>query len=346
MITDNKQTKCLLCGKDAKISAEKYPGYQEPDVFSIYCCQNCNTSFSMPRVSAGNIYENIYKQVGNGGEVPGYDRYYRYFTEIKKKKYPLDYLANSEAVYWAVQDALAQMEQKSGGLYRNAACIVEIGCGLGYLTYALVKEGYNIKGIDISKEAVDKAIENFGEHYICADITQYALQNTEQYDAVIITEVIAHIEDPVGLLKIIMTMLKPGGRIILTTPNKTVYKEDIIWAADLPPIQPWWFSEKSMRYIADKINADVGFTNFSKYYQGNNAYINMDPLKWNRQKAVFDNNGKLLAAKGMLKDVKKLIKKIPFVILLYRKIKIKKSNLYICQDRGVELGVIFQKKSK
>ena len=64
--------------------------------FQIYLCDNCLTSFSLPRLNANKIYDIIYD---NGENVPGYSRYWKYFKEIKKQENPLTYLANSEEAY-------------------------------------------------------------------------------------------------------------------------------------------------------------------------------------------------------------------------------------------------------
>jgi hypothetical protein len=124
----------LLCGETASVMEQKYPGYQEPDTFSIYYCQNCNSSFSFPRYETEHIYEHIYKNAHN---IPGYNRYEKYFNITKDHKHPLQYLANSEAIYWTVQDALSKITSP-----KNTMNIIEIGCGMGYLTYSLIKEGY------------------------------------------------------------------------------------------------------------------------------------------------------------------------------------------------------------
>lgn len=152
---------------------------------------------------------------------------------------------------------------------KQSTRIIEIGCGLGYLTYSLRKDNYNIYGLDISQEAVNQANDNFGEYYICQDLFEYAKTNVNSYDVVILTEVIEHVETPIGFLETIMKILKPNGQIILTTPNKSLLPSDIVWDTDLPPVHCWWFSEESMVYIAKQLNANASFINFSKYYKRN-----------------------------------------------------------------------------
>ena len=222
------ETECLLCKGKAVLKHGEYPGYQEPLTFSIYHCSQCNTAFSLPRVDSSAIYENIY---GNREKVPGYSRYWKYARIIKNVPDPLDYLAESHEDYWSVREALTMFVDD-----KKTNKILEIGSGLGYLTYSLNTAGYDATGMDISKTAVDQANRNFGNHYICRDLFEYSEQSPASYDIVILTEVIEHVDDPVGFVRAIIKLLKPGGKAIISTPNKSLFPGDVIWASDLPPV--------------------------------------------------------------------------------------------------------------
>lgn len=63
-------------------------------------------------------------------------------------------------MYFAIKEILARNNNKK-------AKILEVGSGLGYLTYAISQQGYNITGLDISHDAVKKAEKHFGKHFIC-----------------------------------------------------------------------------------------------------------------------------------------------------------------------------------
>jgi SAM-dependent methyltransferase len=284
---DNNQTECLLCGKSADLRHDKFPGYQEPDNFKIYHCPACNTSFSLPDADTSVIYENIYK---NGNKVPGYNRYWRYVRFIKKFSNPFDYLAGTSEAYWGVKEALSFREKN-----KDTMKILEVGSGLGYFTYSLIRADYDAVGLDISQTAVDQAIKTFGDHYFCAVLFEFARLNPETFDIVILTEVIEHIKRPIDFIESILKLLKPGGEAVITSPNKSLYPDDIIWSTDLPPVHCWWFSEESMKYIAKSLNADVSFVNFSNYYKNNYKVIG---LKSHRDGHLpdpyFNKNGELI----------------------------------------------------
>jgi 2-polyprenyl-3-methyl-5-hydroxy-6-metoxy-1,4-benzoquinol methylase len=336
METD-KIVKCLLCGETTKLLEQDYPGYQEPETFRIYYCPCCNTSFSLPRVETKHIYERIYQ---NADKLPGYDRYWKYMNMVKNNANPLQYLAESEEMYWSVRNALLKISKP-----KDTLNIIEVGCGLGYLTYALIKGGYNAIGLDISQNAIDEAIKNFGNHYVCANIMEYAVQHKESYDVVILTEVIEHVEEPIIFLQSLMSLLNTNGQIILTTPNKTIYPANIVWNTDLPPVHIWWFSEDSMHFIATKINARVQFIDFSVYYSKTHGYCEIKHQNNIKKiKHAFSTDGKIIKRFDKGKQQSKfrsIIAKIPFVKYFYTKIN---SNYYVYGKRGSVLGTILKKQ--
>jgi SAM-dependent methyltransferase len=338
------EIECLLCGSTARLIHEKYPGYQKPDTFKIYHCNECNTSFSLPVVHTSLIYENIYK---NGDKVPGYNRYWRYARFVKKFKNPFKYLAETSEVYWGVREFLSNSE-----INKESLKILEIGSGLGYLTYSLNKENYNVIGLDISQTAVDQAKVTFGDHYICADLFEYAQLNSGSFDIVILTEVIEHISKPFDFIKSILKLLKPQGNAIITSPNKSLYPSDIIWATELPPVHCWWFSEESMKYIARSLDITVSFVNYNNYYKKNYKVIALKQWRGSHlRNPFFNENGELINQVASTKNTLKpylqvILTRIPFASVIFGKIKqhIMKSigrsrvlfdkDLIVCNDRG------------
>jgi len=249
---------CLLCGNKATYKVIQ-KSYQAPDLFSIYHCQNCNTAFSMPRVSADAIYELIYKNID---KVRSYDRYYNYQHGVLKSMSPLKYLANAEPSYWGPINAILNILKLD-----HTAKILEVGSGLGYFTYALRKEGYNAYGLDISKESTHIAKINYGNYYLCEDLFKYAETHSESYDVLIMTEVIEHINEPKSFIQASKCMIKKGGSIIITTPNKSFYSKNVAWFSDAPPVHCWWFSEDSMKYIAKLYDMKIHFIDFKDFYR-------------------------------------------------------------------------------
>lgn len=100
--------------------------------------------------------------------------------------------------------------------------ILEIGIGKGDLALKISDFNFieSYTGIDISEEGISiaqKRIKNSKFSFLVGDCTDLPLQG--KYDLIIFSEVIEHIEEKQKALNEIFRVLKPGGYLLLTTPN-------------------------------------------------------------------------------------------------------------------------------
>ncbi len=247
---------CTLCRGGSTRTYKNMTGYIDGAFFDVYECQNCLASFVDPLHSDESIYNFIYNQAE---KIPGYMRYQRYADLVKKVNNPLQLLAESENVYWGVKQALEQ------NFKSNDIKILEIGSGLGYLTYSLNKAGYEAIGVDLSHSAVERAQKKYGNFYEAGDIFELVENMQNMYDCVIMTEIIEHVENPKKFIEAALSSLKLGGKLILTTPNKDSSPKGIIWQSDVPPVHLWWFSEKSISKVAESLGCIPTFIDFTEY---------------------------------------------------------------------------------
>lgn len=248
---------CPLCDAQASKTYSNLKGYMEGLQYDVYECSKCIASFVDPLYCDPQIYNHIYSQVDI---VPGYNRYVRYASLVSKVSNPLEVLANSENIYWAVKQSVETHFPKKEGVE-----ILEIGSGLGYLTYSLNKAGYKTTGVDISKEAADQANKRYGNMFKAADIFDLAKVETTRYDAVIMTELIEHVTNPKDFIKAALSLLKPEGKLIITTPNKSFSPKGLPWQSDIPPVHLWWLAEESLSYIAAGFGKKCEFLDFTPY---------------------------------------------------------------------------------
>lgn len=278
-IKEANMINCPICKKQAQLAYTSLLGYQEGSSYDIYFCKNCDASHARPLEIDENLYNVIYSKAK---ELPGYDRYHRFAEDVLKVNNPLLFLAETEDTYWAVYNYLS--EQK---LYPNPK-ILEVGCGLGYLTYAMVKGGYNAHGVDISKKAVNEAIKRYGNHYSCVDIYELKVEQSQKFDIIILTEVIEHVPDPVAFIGTLKELISDSGRILITTPNKhSLITKEKYWDTELPPVHLWWLSNTSFLSIAEVLSMSVSFTNFSQFqHKIKQSRIYSDP--WRKQTLSTD----------------------------------------------------------
>lgn len=106
------------------------------------------------------------------------------------------------------------------GLPRGAR-ILDAPCGgAAALTLALRERGFDAVGADIDPEAATR----LGPHFQKANLDAELPWPAESFDAVISTEGIEHLENQFSFLREIHRTLKPGGVLVLTTPNITALR--------------------------------------------------------------------------------------------------------------------------
>lgn len=251
---------CPLCNAEATREYVGLKGYIEETSFSVFVCTNCQASFVDPMKESAGIYDYIYSQCAL---IPGYERYYRYALLAEQARHPLWWLMNAESAYWSVLKTIdANFSHKKADV-----SILEIGSGLGYLTHSLRKEGYQAYGVDISGQAVERAKQRYGNYFLHEDIFEMAQKNTAKYDCVVMMEVIEHVTNPPAFLKAATALVKTGGKLIVTTPNKDAVPEGVnsVWQSDFPPVHFWFYTERSMQIMLENIGKQYTFFDFSEY---------------------------------------------------------------------------------
>lgn len=110
------------------------------------------------------------------------------------------------------------------------ARILEIGCGMGELTYGLAQAGHHATGIDISDIRIQRLqrmrIERL--HFVRTD-TLYLPFAEGSFDAAISQQLLEHLhpDDAQLHMQEISRVLKKGGRYVLETPNKLTGPADV-----------------------------------------------------------------------------------------------------------------------
>ena len=115
---------------------------------------------------------------------------------------------------------------------------LDIGCNDGSLTDAIAKKIWakNVCGIDISKEAVEKA-KIRGIDAICVDIDKdkFPFKNNS-FDFIFCGDVIEHVFDADRLVEFIYWALKPGGSVFVITPNLAAWHARMFLLGGYNPI--------------------------------------------------------------------------------------------------------------
>jgi SAM-dependent methyltransferase len=103
--------------------------------------------------------------------------------------------------------------------------VLDIACGEGYGSAALLRGGAkSVIGVDISLEACDHAARRYGIETKPGDATAIPLPDNS-VDLVVSFETIEHVPKPELFLDECRRVLRPGGTIVISTPNRQMFQE-------------------------------------------------------------------------------------------------------------------------
>lgn len=123
---------------------------------------------------------------------------------------------NKIEAYYDLQAKLCRERSAHDG------AILEVGCGKGNLLRRLSKIGSYKVGIDVSKATVNEARINLkmerGIHLVVGTAEALPFRN-ETFGAIILFEVLEHLENPRRAIRKISRCLKTNGRLLSITLN-------------------------------------------------------------------------------------------------------------------------------
>lgn len=108
----------------------------------------------------------------------------------------------------------------------RGASVLDVGCGGGLLSESLAAAGATVTAIDLApgllKVAQLHTLESGVEvDYRLSSVEALAAEQPAGYDAITCMELLEHVPDPSSVLQACATLLKPGGRLFVSTLNRT-----------------------------------------------------------------------------------------------------------------------------
>jgi SAM-dependent methyltransferase len=117
----------------------------------------------------------------------------------------------------------AQVAERLSRLCAAPAKVLDFGAGQGALSLRLSEAGYEVTAADIDRASFKCPTARFVQIDFNdkAAVEGFIAEHQAYYDAVLGVEVIEHIENPWEYIRSLASMLRPGGVILVTTPNIT-----------------------------------------------------------------------------------------------------------------------------
>jgi SAM-dependent methyltransferase len=116
------------------------------------------------------------------------------------------------------REFFAAYHSRVGDFVAPGASILEVGCGTGVSCGLLAGSGYLMTGTDLSERFLDHSLESGRVKLMSADASALPFPDGS-FDAVISHQFIEHVAEPGKVLAEMGRVVKPGGTVLLMSPN-------------------------------------------------------------------------------------------------------------------------------
>lgn len=196
MDAHRKLIDCNLCGS-ADVSVVFEAGVAQAS--RIVKCERCGLMYSSPRA-----------KLPDQDEIKDYDPdFTRRVQETSPDRYEKEAFQVRD-----YEDTRAYMRKA----YPQRGRLLEIGCSMGFLLAKFREDGWDVRGIEPNRGYCD-FIRDYHGIEASSTILEDAETPDDFYDVVVMLHVIEHVPDPLGTLREIYRVLKPGGTLVLETPR-------------------------------------------------------------------------------------------------------------------------------
>lgn len=262
IIKSNPLPNCIICNNKGNILHENLNDrlFGSVGVWNFRKCSNneCGTLWLDPMPQSDEIWK----------------AYQEYYTHEDDKTNIFPFLRSIEQAYISAKYGYAREQNLLKHLlsyllylfptecaeidirvfYLNAnkgAKLLDIGCGNGSLIQRLAKREWDVRGIDFDEKAV-KHCQSKGLNVTDGDLISQKF-NDSSFDVITLNHVLEHLFNPLEVINECFRILKPGGELVISTPNNNSWLYNKIfkkyWLTLDPPRHVIIYNRKSLTSI-------------------------------------------------------------------------------------------------
>jgi SAM-dependent methyltransferase len=273
-------SRCNLCGSENYRLLETYELYGK--VFNFVECQDCGLAFLTPRPTLEEMkayYGNAYMSDHRVGfQEPHFLKKLYYSIQRKWLRYSCDggvaYFCPFEVAWrWKIR------RNYWFGLPRSG-CFLDVGCGDGTGLGLMKQFGFECYGCEPDSYWAEIATSVEGVKISATDLCNASYPD-HCFDAVRCWHVLEHVHDPMKELIEINRILKPGGVVIISSPNHDSLLKRVFQNLEDVPRHLFSFSPKTIKMYFENcgfkpMHISTGgavWSLYSQYYHASVSYV-------------------------------------------------------------------------
>jgi 2-polyprenyl-3-methyl-5-hydroxy-6-metoxy-1,4-benzoquinol methylase len=140
------------------------------------------------------------------------------------------YRAMHDAHYLDEEEGRRRTARRLLALLPPGGRLLDVGCGHGLLVDEARNAGFDAEGLELSRDAAAYARDRLGLPVHECALAEYT---AKPYDAIVLADVLEHLDDPLGAIDRCIGLLAPGGALCLVTPDPSSRTARIAGAS-------WW----------------------------------------------------------------------------------------------------------
>jgi len=259
---------CLLCNNEGVLLYNNLRDrlFDAPGIWALRHCPNCDLVWLDPQPLPGELSKLYTQYYTHQVEKASRKRLARLRNIIKTSilQTCFGYFMEQNKLLGWFFSLISPFKEIVGGsiLWLKAqerGRLLDIGCGNGQFLSRMRELGWEVVGVEPDPEAVHIAKEQFGLEVFEGSLEQVELPQNS-FDAITMNHVIEHVPDPIGALAKCHRLLKPGGKLVIVTPNIQSLGSHLFgryWRGWEVPRHLFLFSPKSLRMCAERAGLKV-----------------------------------------------------------------------------------------
>jgi len=217
---------CYLCGADGVLLYEGLSDlwFGVPGSWSLKRCPNheCGLVWLDPMPSRDEVWK-AYKSYFTHGDYSAGNsrRHINIIDRVTAKFCRIIYKILMRATTWRKREKVWRAKGDTmflGGGTPECRHLLDVGCGKGDFMSRMHRQGWVVEGLEVDAQAVEyaRSISGLAVHLGSLETIKFP---DNSFDAITSNHVIEHVHDPISLIQECLRVLKPGGRLVLATPN-------------------------------------------------------------------------------------------------------------------------------